>query len=142
MKKTFFLMLCVSGLFATLPTQTIEEKIRAQNVEVLKMAVSSIRPQLPQRVDDYTQIVGIEAEGEHLIYTFEVDTDKSGKAVTEESKRRMQKRIREGICHSSKRFLQSGITISYLYQNAATHQEFFKVTVAKKDCALDFQKVF
>ncbi len=141
MKRSLLLFILVaSSLFAAPSAKTIEEKIAAQNREVLKMAVSSIKPQLPQKVDDYTQIVDIEAEGEHLIYTFEIDTGpKSDRAVIEEAKKRMVPRIKNGICHSSKRFLQSGITISYRYRNASTHKKLFGVTVSQKECGSDFQ---
>ena len=74
-----------------------------------------------------------------MIYTFEINTGaKSDEAIIKEGKERMAKRIRRGICQSSKRFLDSHIDISYIYKSAATKKELFRFDVTKSDCEIPF----
>ena len=49
------------------------EKVRQQNREVVKQAAESLSRELPKRVDRYTQLMAIDADGEKLVYIFEVD---------------------------------------------------------------------
>ncbi len=113
----------------------LAEKIKIQNQNVVKMAAKGLSEKLPQKVDDYTTLVKMKAQGETLIYTYELNvTGKSDKELEEEGKQRMQKPVKNGICNSSKRFLDSGINISYIYISAVTKNELFRFDVEKKDC--------
>ena len=121
-----------SSLFAK---ESQAEKIAMQNREVVKMAAKEMSSKLPQKVDEYTKLISLKAEGESLIYTFEINTGaKSDQAVIEEDKGRMGKRVTRGICHSSKRFLDSGIQISYVYSSAASKKQLFRFDVTRQTC--------
>lgn len=111
------------------------DKIREQNKKIIKMAVEGISKGLPQRVNKYTQLVKVRDENLTLIYTFEINAaPKSDEAVRKEGKAKMEKNVSRGICQSSKRFLDSGIAISYEYMSALTKQELFTFTLTKKKC--------
>jgi len=111
------------------------DKMRIQNLNVVKKAVEGIRETLPQKVDAYTQMVGVDSNDMELIYTFEVDAGpKSDETLKKDGQTRMTPVIRKGICTDAKRFLQSDITITYLYLNKATQNEILKVTMDKKAC--------
>ncbi len=111
------------------------DKMRAQNLNVVKKAVEGIGETLPQKVDTYTQMISIDSNGTELIYTFEVDAgSKSDEALKKDGHTRMAPAIRKGICTNSKRFLQSDITITYRYLNKATQNEILKVTMNKIQC--------
>ncbi len=119
----------------TISADNLAEKIKIQNQNVVKMAAKGLSEKLPQKVDDYTTLVKMKAQGETLIYTYELNvTGKSDKELEEEGKQRMQKPVKNGICNSSKRFLDSGINISYIYISAVTKNELFRFDVEKKDC--------
>jgi hypothetical protein len=111
------------------------DRIRQQNLHVVKMAVEGIGKTLPQKVDEYTTMVGIESNGTRLIYTFEVDAGpKSDETLRKEGAERMAPIVRHGICKSAKRFLQAGIDISYRYRSKASKAEILRVDVTEKDC--------
>ncbi|WP_083568777.1 hypothetical protein [Arcobacter sp. LA11] len=112
-----------------------DQQLKLQNKEIVKLVVEEIGKKLPQKVDDYTQFVSIKSEGLRLISTFEIDTaPKSDEAVIKNDKPRMEKFIKQGICQSSKRFLQSDINITYVYANALTKKELFRFAMTKDDC--------
>lgn len=70
-----------------------------------------------------------------LIYTFEINTGaKSDEAVRNEDAERMERHVRQGICKTSKNFLDSNINISYIYISAKTKAKLFQFDVAKSDC--------
>jgi len=111
------------------------DKIKAQNLNVVKKAVEGIGKTLPQKVDAYTSMIGVDSNGTELIYTFEVDAGpKSDSTLREDGKKRMAPTVRKGICTNAKRFLESDITITYRYLNKATKNEILKVTMDKKKC--------
>ena len=133
MKKTILCVLLASStLFAM---DNMAEKIKTQNQEIVKLAAKEISSQLPQKIDDYTQLVKLEAKGQTLLYTYEINTGaKSDETVINEDKSRMKKAVTQGICKSSERFLTSGIDISYIYASAKSKKELFRFDVSKKDC--------
>ena len=131
---TLFVFTALSAsLFAK---DTEAEKIVMQNKNVLKMAVKEMSAKLPQKVDDFTQLVAINAKGEQLINTFEINTGaKSDETVIKEGKeRKMGERVLGGICKSSKRFIESGIGISYIYNSAVSKGRLFRFDANKKVC--------
>jgi hypothetical protein len=120
----------------TLFADDMAAKIKKQNIQIVQMAAKEISNQLPQKIDNYTELVKIEGKDESLLYTFEINTgSKSDEAVIKEDRSRMQKAVTHGICNSSARFLQSGIDISYIYKSAKSKKELFRFDVSKKDCA-------
>jgi hypothetical protein len=136
MKK---LVLFVSGLVLVssnlLSDDEMAKKIQFQNNKVVKLAAEELSKQLPQKIDNYTNLVNIVGKDESLLYTFEINTgSKSDKTVIEEDKSRMQKAVTQGICKSSIRFLKSGIGISYIYASAKSKKELFRFDVSMKDC--------
>ena len=111
------------------------DKMREQNLNVVKKAVEGIGKTLPQKVDAYTTMVAIESNGTKLIYTLEVDAGpKSDNALRKEGRERIAPVVKKGICHSAKRFLQAGIDVAYRYLNKATGREILRVDVSEKDC--------
>ena len=132
------------ALITLLLTQTLSaieereypvDKLKEQNREIIKMVVKEISKDLPQKVDRYTTMSKIRDENLTLIYTFEINTGaKSDKAVIKEDKPRMQKAISRGICQSSKRFLEAGVTLSYEYISASSKKELFTFTMNQKKC--------
>ncbi len=113
----------------------IGEKVKLQNMNVVKAAAEELSKDLPKSVDPFTRLVSITAEGESLVYTFEIDAGgKSDEDVVKEGRERMKKNVTAGICRSSGRFLQSGILISYRYISAATKRPLFRFDVDEKEC--------
>jgi len=112
-----------------------EEQLKIQNREIVKLVVAEISKKLPQRVDKYTEFVKIENDDLKLLYTYEINTgSKSDKSVREEDKKRMEGFVVRGICQTSKRFLESNIDISYIYNSAKSKEELFRFDVTSKDC--------
>ena len=70
-----------------------------------------------------------------MLYTFEINaTNKSDDEIMKEDKSRMKKAVTMGICNSSKKFLENGINISYIYASAKSKKELFRFDVTQKDC--------
>ena len=137
MKKIILLLLAFWAFSMSLDAKENEmDKIRQQNIEVVKAAAMELSAKLPQKVDEYTQLVDLKAEGENLIYTFEINTGaKSDEATIKEAEERQMKvRVAGGICRSSKRFLESGIGISYIYRSAASKKQLFRYDVTNQTC--------
>ena len=112
------------------------DRMREQNLNVVKKAVEGIGETLPQKVDAYTTLVGIDSNGTRLIYTFEVDGGpKSDETLRKEGETRMAPIVRQGICQSARRFLQAGIDIRYRYLSKASKEEILRVDVSEKDCS-------
>lgn len=106
-----------------------------QNTEVLKMAVVELSKDLPQKIDAYTTLVDVTKKELTLIYVYEINTGvKSDEAVRAEDHERMRQAVTAGTCQSSKRFLDSGISLSYLYNSAKSKAELFQIDVKKEDC--------
>lgn len=119
-----------SMLFA----EAIPDKVKLQNQNVVKMAAQSLSQELPKRVDKFTQLVTITTKDESLLYTFEINASVSDEDIIHKDKSRMQKAVTQGICHSSKRFLESGITISYIYTSAKSKKKLFVFDVNQTRC--------
>ena len=111
------------------------DKMREQNQKIIKMVVEEVSKKLPQKVNKYTQMVKVRDENLTLIYTFEINAaPKSDETVRKEGKEKMEKNVSKGICQSSKRFLDVGVTISYEYLSASTKKELFTFTLTQKIC--------
>jgi len=111
------------------------EKIKEQNTIIIKMVVEEISKTLPQKVDNYTTLIKIRDEKLTLIYTFEINTGaKSDETVIKEDKARMKRVISKGICQSSKRFLDAGVTLSYEYLSVSSKKKLFTFTMNQKAC--------
>jgi len=143
MKRKFLLFNIVCALFSgSFAAETVvngngfsNKKMLNQNRQIVKMASEGISRTLPQRVDQYTTLVRVEGKDTTLTYIFEINTGaKSDEAVKEEGRERMQKVVTEGICRSSKRFLDSRINITYRYMSAVSKDELFHFDVSKADC--------
>lgn len=112
-----------------------DKQMKVQNKNVIKYVIEAYSKKLPQKVDEYTSFVKIASDNLTLIYTFEINTgSKSDKAVIKDDYKRMSKMVRYGICKSSKRFLESDIDITYIYQSKTTKNELFKFDVTLNDC--------
>ncbi len=135
MLKTVSIIISVLVLNSTLTADDMADKIKTQNQEIVQLAAKEISSQLPQKIDDFTQLVKLEGKGQTLLYTYEINTGaKSDDTVINEDKSRMKKAVTQGICKSSERFLISGIDISYIYASAKSKKELFRFDVSRKDC--------
>jgi hypothetical protein len=138
MRLLFSLMILLSSLYSTDMIKEQEypkEKMREQNRKILKMVVDEISKKLPQKIDNYTNMINIRDENLTLIYTFEINTGiKSDESVRKEDKGRMQKVVTKGICTSSKRFLEVGVALVYEYKSAISKEELFSFRITKKRC--------
>jgi len=111
------------------------DKLKEQNQKIIKMVVEEISKKLPQEVDKYTKMTRVRDENLTLIYTFEINTGaKSDEAVRKDDETRMEKAISKGVCQSSKRFLEAGVTLSYEYLSAVSKKELFTFTMTQKKC--------
>jgi len=129
-KILFLALLLVIGLNSA----DLKDKIKIQNQNVVKQAVESLSKELPKKVDKYTKLVSIKAKDESILYTFEIDAPNSDEEIRKKDKTRMQKAVTQGICKSSKRFLESDINISYIYISAKSKEELFRFDIDKSKC--------
>ncbi len=106
-----------------------------QNLEVLRLAQAELSKNLPKEIDPYTTLISVTTKDLTLIYTYEINTgSKSDEAVQKEDHARMKNAVTIGTCRSSQRFLESGISLSYLYKSAKSKVKLFQFNVSKKDC--------
>ncbi len=110
------------------------DKMREQNLNVVKKAVEGLRKTLPQEVDKYTRFTAIDSNGTRLIYTFEVDAGPKSNDTLRKEGTKMAPRIFLGICTSAERFLQADIDITYRYINKTDKEEILLVEVDKSKC--------
>ena len=110
------------------------DKLRQQNLTVVKKAVEGIRLTLPQKVDQFTQFVAIDSNGTRLIYTFAVDAGPKTDDALRAKGQGMAPRVLKGMCDSADRFIQADIALTYRYVNKATQTEILRVDADKKLC--------
>ncbi len=141
MKKRLIVgvILLTQCLLATqTPVQSVDmptKEMISQNQKIVKLAAEEMNKTLPQIIDKYTTLIQIAAKGTTLEYLFEINTGaKSDESVRKEDHARMGKAITEGVCHSSKRFLDAEINIRYIYRSAVSKAELFKFDINKKSC--------
>jgi len=114
-----------------------KKEMISQNKKIVSLAAEEMNKTLPQAIDDYTRLIRISARGTVLEYHFEINTGaKSDEMVRKEDHARMQKAITEGVCRSSKRFLDAQISISYIYRSAASKAELFRFDISQEKCPL------
>ena len=110
-------------------------EMQKQNRHIVKLAAEELGRNLPQKVDNYTTLTQIEGKDATLIYIFEINTGaKSDEAVRKEDRTRMLRAVTNGVCQSSKRFLDAHINISYIYHSAKSKEELFRFTIKREDC--------
>ena len=144
MKKYFFLatllfVFSAQNLFAEngpVKFQDVsQEKMKEQNLEITALAVKALSKNLPQKIDKYTTLESIKNHGTTLLYTFTInDANKSDAAIQKQDHSRMKKVVTEGLCKTSKRFLEAGIDISYVYLSAKSNKQLFRFDVTKEQC--------
>ncbi len=111
------------------------QQLQKQNIQVTQLAVDAESKNLPQVIDKYTKIISIKAVDATMIYTFEINTgSKSDNAVIKEDHTRMKKAITQGICKSSRRFMNAQITKIYIYTSAISKKELFRFNIKESDC--------
>ena len=141
----FSILFSISVLMATTDMQQPQQtgKIKQeevdlnvfQNLEVLKLAVAELSKNVPKKIDKYTTLVDVTSKDLTLIYVYEINTGgKSDETVRKEDHQRMRDAVMNGTCQSSKRFLKSGISLSYLYNSAVSKEKLFQFDVSQKDC--------
>ncbi|WP_373035971.1 hypothetical protein [Sulfurimonas sp.] len=136
---TISLALCFSLLASDTPTRTgtfPDKEMKAQNKKIAKLVAKEISSTLPQVIDKYTTLASVKNADTTLVYTFEINTGvKSDEAVQKEDRTRMKQAVTEGVCQSSRKFLEAGINTSYVYVSAKTKTRLFQFDIAQKDCS-------
>ena len=111
------------------------DEMKKQNRIIVKLASEEISKTLPQNIDKYTTLQKVEGKDTKLIYIYEINTGaKSDESIRNEDRSRMQQAVTNGICKSSKRFLDAKIDIAYLYRSATSKEKLFVFNVSQKDC--------
>lgn len=111
------------------------QDLKVQNRKIAALAAEELSKTLPQTIDKYTELVDIKNEGLTLVYVFEINTgSKSDEMVQKEDHARMQSAVMYGVCHSSQRFLDAQINISYLYKSAKSKAKLFQFDITQADC--------
>ena len=111
------------------------QDLKVQNRKIVGLVVEELSKDLPKKVDEFTQFVGMQSDDLTLIYVFEINTGvKSDETVQKEDHSRMQSAVTQGVCRSSKRFLDAQINISYLYNSAKTKAKLFQFDITQTDC--------
>ena len=142
MKRELLISTLLLFSVSSYATDTIKEgqsypidKMKEQITKIIKMTVTEVSKGLPQKIDKYTEITKVRDENLTLIYTFNINTGaKSDETVKKEGKERMEKPVSKGICQSSKRFLDAGVTLRYEYFSKSTQKELFTFTLNQKKC--------
>ena len=113
------------------------QDLQVQNRRIIELVVEELSKDLPKKIDEYTQFVGITNDDLTLVYIFEINTGgKSDETVQKEDNSRMQSAVTQGVCRSSQRFLDAQINISYLYKSAKTKAKLFQFDITQADCPL------
>ncbi len=147
MKKTIlfvFTLLITSNIFAEnkLPAtsdpvmkEKADKQMKLQNRNIIEAVKTELRKKLPQKIDKVTQLTNVTSNDLNLIYVHEINIGaKSTKTVRAEDNSRMKNAITYGACTRAKKFLDSNITLTYLYNNAKTKEELFKFEITPKSC--------
>lgn len=112
-----------------------QKEMISQNKLIINLFVEEISKTLPKNIDKYTQLSSVTSKDLTLVYTFEINAEtKSDEAIKKEDRTRMKNSVTQGICQSSKRFLDAQINISYLYISAKTKAELFRFDVTQNEC--------
>jgi hypothetical protein len=134
MKILSLIMIALLFITQGFSADNMAQKIQKQNSQVVALAAKELSKTLPQKIDNYTKLIAIKGIAQTLHYTFEINSTKSDEMIRKEDRTRMQKAVTQGICNSSKKFLESGIDISYIYTSAKSHKELFRFDVNQKVC--------
>jgi len=112
------------------------KQLESQNRQIVKLAAAEESKNLPIKIDKYTTIVDIKAQDTTMIYTFEINSGaKSDEAIIKEDHSRMEKAVTQGICRSSKRFMDAQITKIYRYISAVSKRKLFEFKVNQAVCS-------
>lgn len=113
-----------------------DSQIKMQNTEVIKAVVLELSKKVPQKVDKFTTFTKISNKGLNLIYTYEINAPaKSDDEIRAKDRTRMEKAVIYGVCTRSKRFLESDISLTYLYLSAQSKEELFRFEITPEKCS-------
>jgi hypothetical protein len=74
MKKTLLILLVSFSLFASdmkMQSRDLSPKdMKSQNKEIVKLVAQEMTESLPQKIDKYTTLLNITADGSTLVYNF------------------------------------------------------------------------
>ena len=112
-----------------------QKEMKSQNRDIVQMVSKEISNSLPQKVDKFTTLISVKGVNTTLLYTFEINTgSKSDETVRSEDRSRMKKAVTTGVCQSSSKFLQAGISTSYIYISAISKAHLFQFDIKQEDC--------
>jgi histidine ammonia-lyase len=111
------------------------QQLQKQNIQIAKYVAIELSKDLPKTIDKYTKFIDIKAKNTNLIYTFEINTgSKSDEAVKKDDYKRMKRSVINGVCRSSKRFMEAQIGITYIYKSAVSKQKLFHFDIDQSKC--------
>ena len=112
-----------------------QKEIKAQNRHIVELVSKEISETLPQKIDKYTTLTSVKGINTTLLYTFEINSgSKSDETIKNEDRSRMKKAVTQGVCQSSSKFLQAGISTSYIYISALSKAHLFQFDIKQEDC--------
>ena len=147
MKKTIntilFLTLSSTLTFASsLQQKDLSAKqMSVQKDTIMNLASKEFSKNAPTKIDKYTTFTGVKVSNSTLIWNFDINTGaKSDQTVQNEDHSKMEKAVTQGVCIKSKRFFDSDINISYVYNSAKTHIKLFQFDINYEKCLKLFRK--
>lgn len=137
--KILLSLILTIPIFASAPqmqNRNISTKdMKKQNKLIVELAAKELSKTLPQKINQYTILINIKADDTILTYIYEINTSpKSDTTVRNEDNSKMQQAITIGTCKNSQRFLESGITVRYIYNSASTKDELFQFNIKQENC--------
>lgn len=136
MRHILLLFFSAAWLISSQSGQTApNDSLFKQNIEIVSLAAKELSKTLPKKIDKYTQLTDIKADQSALLYVFEISNPpKSDDEIIKSAKDRMQSSVVQGVCTTQGRFLEAGISISYIYQSALTKSELFRFDITNATC--------
>ena len=130
-----FLSSLIAGDLPVKNQDVSPQQLQKQNKEIAQLVATELSKTLPKKIDKYTILNSVKAKDSNLIYTFEINTGaKSDETVRKEDKTRMKTAITNGVCRSSKRFMDAQVVITYLYISSTSKEELFRFDIKQSDC--------
>ena len=139
LKNLIIALLLTSTIFANdtkMQSRELSTKdMKTQSKMIVDLAAKELSKTLPQTIDKFTKLVSVKAQDTTLVYVYEINTaPKSDDTVRKENHSRMKEAVTLGTCKTSKRFLDAGISIRYVYNSSNSKAELFKFNIKQANC--------
>ena len=112
-----------------------KKEMQKQKNEIAKIMAQGLSKNLPQVVDNYTTLSKIISQNSTLVYTFEINTGvKKDETIIKKDYSRMRRAVINGVCQSSNKLLEAGISTTYIYINSKTKKLLFRFDITQSEC--------